>query len=236
MFLTEEKALKKIQQDRLRGDINRARQRALSALEKWPDEFDLAMEAIRACFDLSDYHEAVSLLKTTIRRHTKNRTHILEYARETFMSSFNPFLGSFIIEVLLREKNIEGIEDILRTSPESFINDLINRSETRSKGFSEEAHTITSGYADNELLLGLLYIQDKQFKKATEPLGNALNSSTDDARLIGSILLNLEREQPANADIKFYLGQVSVLLSHPDKAEARFFQCLDLDNPPLEKL
>lgn len=233
MFITEEKVQKKIQQDRLRGDLKRARARALDALKKWPDNINLAMEAIQACVDLADFHQAVSLLKTILRRHPKRRSEVLEYSRELFMASFNPFFGSFLIDILLREKNIEEIEGILRRSPESFINDLIKRSETRSKSHKEEGLPPS---ADNELLLGLLYKLSNQVQKATAPLGRALEINPDSAQLIGSILVELEREHPNSAAVKFYLGLVSITLSHPNKAETRFFQSLELDNPPLEKL
>ena len=66
MFHNEEKALKRIAQDRARNDLKRARDRALDAYDRWPNNFDLAMEAIRACVDLADNHKAVSLLKKAI--------------------------------------------------------------------------------------------------------------------------------------------------------------------------
>ncbi|HVO76931.1 MAG TPA: hypothetical protein VMT60_03010, partial [Candidatus Bathyarchaeia archaeon] len=54
LFLTQEKALKKILQERERGDLAKARKTAVEALEKWPDDYDLAIETAQACLDLSD--------------------------------------------------------------------------------------------------------------------------------------------------------------------------------------
>ena len=39
VFLTQEKLIKKIEQDRQRGDLKRAQKRALDGLEKWPDDY-----------------------------------------------------------------------------------------------------------------------------------------------------------------------------------------------------
>ncbi len=83
VFLTQEKALKRVVQERLRGDRKRALEKALSALEKWPNDFEIAMEAIQLCLDISDLKEAVSLMKNTIRRHPKSRQQLISIARES---------------------------------------------------------------------------------------------------------------------------------------------------------
>jgi tetratricopeptide (TPR) repeat protein len=236
LFATQEKVIKKIQQDRQRGDLKRAQRRALDGIKKWPDDYDLAMEAVQLSFELSDFHQAVSILKSAIKRHHGRRREILSYARETFMQSFNPFLGSFVTESLLRNRDFEGVRDILSRSSESFVNDLIKRSETRSKSASEGGGPNTTTSMDNELLLGLLYVENNQPEKAVEPLGRALEHSPDDAQLIGSLLVEVERERPGLAEAKLQLGLASIALSHPEKAEGRFFQSLALKDPPLEKI
>ena len=236
MFLTQEKLIKKIDQDRQRGDLKRAQRRALDGLERWPDDYELAVEAIQTCLDLADFHQAVALLKTAIRRHPRNINRTLDLALEAFFATHNPCLGSFIIEMLLRSRNIERVRTFLKRSPKPFLQDLIKRSETRSKGGTGVDGTVVSAKADNDLLLGLLFIEDEQYGKAIEPLGMSMEDTPENAKEIGSILLEFERDLKNDAMLKFYLGLASVLLSHPDKAEARFFQCLELDDPPLEKL
>ncbi len=236
MFLTQEKLIKKIQQDRQRGDLKRAQKHAIEGLEKWPDDYDLASEAIQGCFDLGDFQQAVALLKSTIRRHPRNASKTIDSALDVFSTSYNPFLGSFIIEVLLRKKDLERVRGMLKRSPKTFIKDLIKRCETRSKSETGGEREMASVRAENDTMMGLLYLEDEQYENAVEPLGRAMENSPGDAKQIGSILLEFERELAGNADIKFYIGLASALLSHPDKAEMRFFQCLEFDRPPLEKL
>ena len=229
MFLNEEKVLKKIAQDRARNDLKRARDRAIDAFDRWPGNFELAMEAIQACIDLGDNHKAVALLKKAIVRHAKKRSQIEEYALDAFRSSQNPFLGSFLVELRLKKRDVEGIQLILKQSSESFVNDLIKRSETRRQGEAEGPGSI-----DNDILLGLLYIESKQGDKAAAPFGRVIVADPDSAGMFGGILVELERENPNNAELKFQLARTSILLSHPDKAETRLFQCLELNDPPLE--
>jgi lipopolysaccharide biosynthesis regulator YciM len=229
LFLTEEKVLKKIAQDRARNDLKRVRERALDAFERWPDNFDLAMEAIQVCIELGDNHKAVALLKKAIVRHAKKRSQIEEYALDVFHGSQNPFLGSFLVELRLKRRDVEGIRLILKQSSESFIEDLIKRSETRRQGETKGAGSI-----DNDILLGLLYIESKQSDKAAAPFGRVIVADPDSAQTFGGILVELEREMPNNAELKFQLARTSILLSHPDKAESRLFQCLELTDPPLE--
>jgi tetratricopeptide (TPR) repeat protein len=236
VFLTQEKLIKKIQQDRQRGDLKRAQKRAIEGLEKWPDDYDLALEAVQGCFGLGDFQQAVTLLKSMIRHHPRNANRIIDFALDTFSTSYNPFIGSFIIEVLLRKKNFDRVRGMLRQSPRSFIKDLIKRCETRSKSETSGERETASARAENDIMMGLLYLEDEQYEKTVEPLGRAMENSPEDAKQIGSILLEFERDLAGNADVKFYIGLASTLLSHPDKAEMRFFQCLEFDRPPLEKL
>jgi predicted Zn-dependent protease len=236
LFLTPDKALKKILQERERGDLTRARKTAVEALEKWPEEYDLAIEAAQACLDLSDYPQAANILKNAHKRHASRRTEILELAEAAFRQSFSTLLGSLIIETMLRARNLDGMADLLRASPESFVNDLVKRGETRSKNLAGGDQERSALLAENELLLGMLYKESKQFEKAVESLGRSLEVLSGDAQAIGALLMQIEQEIPTNPLVKYYLGLASLILSHMDKAEARFFQCLELEAPPLEKI
>ncbi len=236
MFLTETRVLKKISQDREKGNIARARDRALDALEKWPENRDLLMEAIQACFDLSDTHRAVSLLKTALKRHPGDRSTVLNMAREQATYSFNPILASFIIDIYIRDRNLEGIRQTINMAGGNFTADLIKRCQTKWKSFCKTNNTSGKSFVDNALLLGLLYQENEQYEQAVSPLGASLEQSPSDSELIGSILVPVERNLSENSAAKYYLGCVSSNLKHPQKAEERFFQCLQLDDPPLEKL
>ena len=186
MFLTQEKALKRVVQERQKGDRKRALQKAMSALEKWPDDFDIAMEAIQLCLDISDFKEAVSLMKNTIRHHPGSRQQLISIAREALHLSFNPFLASFVIEFLIRNRDFDSARHAMRSGPASYIEGMIKRSETRSKGFEESGQKKSATYVENEILLGLLYLEARCWSEAAEPLGRAMKSLPDDAQIIGA--------------------------------------------------
>lgn len=236
LFPTQEKALGKILQERERGDLAKARKTALEALEKWPADYNLVIEAVQCCLDLSDYPQAANLLKNAYKRHPDRRTEIMEFARAAFQHSLSTLLGSFIIEVLLKSRDCAAIADFLGTGSDSFVGDLTKRSETRSKNLASEGQEDTTLYAENELLLGILHKESRQFEKSLASLGRAIEILPDDAQPIGELLVQIEQELPANSLVKFNLGLASMLLGHPDRAEARFFQCLELEAPPLEKI
>jgi tetratricopeptide (TPR) repeat protein len=236
LFLTQEKALKKIHQERSRGDLSKARRTAVEALEKWPDDYNLAIEAAQACLDLSDYPQAANIPKNAHKRHASRRDEILDLARGAFMQSFSTLLGGFVVETLLKARNIEALCDILRASPESFAADLTKRGETRAKNLAADGQDTQPFFAENELLLGILYKQGQQHAKSIVSLGTALEMLPTDAQAIGGLLVELEQELPGSAEVKYCLGLASLYLAHPDKAELRFFQALDLESPPLEKI
>ncbi len=236
LFLTQEKAIKRIHQERARGDLGKARRTAIEALEKWPDDYDIAIEAAQACLDLSDYPQAANILKNAHKRHASRRNEILELARTSFMQSFSTLLGSFVVETLLKARNLEALSEILNASPESFAADLAKRGETRAKNLAAEGQDKLAFFAENELLLGILYKQSQRYDQSIESLGTALEMLPADAQAIGGFLVELEQELPDNAFVKYCLGLASMLLAHPDKAEVRFFQALELDKPPLDRI
>ncbi len=236
MFITEEKILKRIFQDRSRGDLEKALRNARRGYEKWPGNFDIAMELIQLTMELSDYHEAVKYLKSTIQRNPGKRQEILEFAKESFYGTQNPFLGRFIIEALIRNMEIDKVADFLGRVPKDYLEDLIKRSKTKSKGFIDRGAATGAEFANNELLLGLLHIEMNQHAEAVPPLANALKNSPDNVQAIGTVLLDLEREISSNSTLHYLLGLASSILNHPEKMEKRFFRSLECDHPPLDQI
>jgi len=236
LFSTPDKALKKILQERERGDLAKARKTAVEAIEKWPDDYNLSMEAAQACLDLSDYPQAANFFKNAHKRHAGRRGEILDIARAAFMQSFSTLLGSFIIETYLKSRNTEAIGELLHASPESFAGDLMKRGETRSKNLAADGQDHTPLFGENELLLGILYRERGEFEKAAASLGRAIEILPGDAQAIGAVLVQIEEELPHSALVKFYLGLASSLVAHPEKAQMRFFQCLEMEDPPVDKI
>ncbi|RKZ07518.1 hypothetical protein DRQ05_02975, partial [bacterium] len=234
MFLTQEKALKKIRQDKEKGDIVKARKRALDALKRWPDDFEIVREAVVSCIETGDNSQAASILKSALRKIPSKRKGIVELAKDAYYNSANPIIGSFLVELMVRTRNIDEISELLRRSHESFIKELIKRSETRSEGLRKEAQTTAA--AESDLLLGLLYLEDNQHARAVEPLGRVLSSSTVEPEIVGNLLIKIEQQLPQDSRTKYLLGVVSLKLSHYDKAARRFFQCLELRDPPMDEL
>jgi len=236
IFLTQEKAQKRIVQDRERGDLAKARQHALEALEKWPGDYDLAMEAIQASLDLSDYPHAANLLKNAHRRHGSRRDDIMDYARSAFAHSKSTLIGAFLVDAHLRSRDLEAIADLVNTAPESFSSDLLKRCETRARNLAAEGQERSALYGENALLLGILYRETKQYEKSAEMLSAAIETLPGDERSIGEALVRLDAELPGSAAVKFSLGLASLRLGHPDKAEARFFQCMERPAAPVDRI
>jgi len=234
LFLTQEKAIKKIQQERSKGELKKAHKRALDALKRWPDDFDIAASAVECCIEMGDNAQAASILKSMLRHHPSKRKKIIEIANSAYFTTSNPIIGSFLIELLIRSNEIEAVEELLRRSPESFVSDLIRRAQTRREGLKEQG--ISQALIENNLLLALCCIENNQAESAVEPIKEVLKESSPDLTTIGNLLLKIEQEHPDNADAKYCLGLVSLKLNHVDKALPRLFQSLDCSDPPVEDM
>ncbi|MDZ7859440.1 MAG: hypothetical protein U5O15_02020 [Candidatus Krumholzibacteriota bacterium] len=236
MFLTEEKVLKRVYQDISRGDLERALRNALKGHEKWPGNFDISMELIQLRVDLADFQKAAKLLKSTSRNNPGKKKEILQFSQEIFYQTANPFIGSFVLESLIRGKNLERANDFLGTASEEYLADLTARSKTKSSGFIKRGMTNSAKFTDNEILLGLLHIQKREFEPALSYMLNALENSPEHVETIGKIILSIKSELHESSLLEYILGFASMLLDHPDKAEKRFFKSAALANPPLEKI
>ena len=236
MFITEEKILKKIFQERSRGNLERARKHALKGYEKWPGNFDICLELIQLCIEASDYHEAVKYMKSAVKNKPASRKEIIQFATESFYNHADPFLGSFIIESYIRSSDIQMVRNFLGGVSSEYIQSLIKRSQTKSEGLIQRGDTSSAAFTDNELLLGILYAQNGQHREAVNPLGNAMHNCPEKAEGIGSILLEFQRDLAGCAELEFQLGMASVYLNHPEKAGKRFFNAVRMEDPPLERI
>ena len=236
MFITEEKILKKIFQERSRGNLEKARKHALKGYDRWPGNFDICLELIQLYMESSDFHEAVKYMKSAVKNDPGRKSEIIQFATEYFYQSSDPFLGSFIIESHIRNSDIESVRKFLGGVSEKYVDSLIKRSRTKSQSFVQRGDTVGSAFTDNELLLGLLHAENSQFSEAAVHLGNALRNCPEQAEKIGFIMLEIQREIPGSAELEFHLGLASVYLNHPDKAERRFFNTIGKENAPLESI
>ncbi|MBN1885345.1 MAG: tetratricopeptide repeat protein [Candidatus Krumholzibacteriota bacterium] len=236
MFETQEKVLRKVYQDREKGDLARARQRAVEGLRKWPDDYDLAVEAVQLCFETEDFNEATRLLKSVMRHHPREKGNLLDLTRETCLHTWNPALAWFLLEVLVRGREIDAVRDLLRRAPAPLPDDLAKRARTRKRSLEENGQGRSPGSTDAALLLGLCLLETGRHAEAAAALGSVLPKAPEIAHAVGEILVDLEREIPDDAETKFHIGLASIILEHPEKAETRFFQCLELDDPPLDRL
>lgn len=235
-FLNQEKALKRIFQAREKGDFSKARQYALEALEKFPNDYDIAMQAIQASLELKDYPQAANLIKNAYRRHPQHREEIFECARNAFAASSSTLIGGFMVETLEKSRDLEGIASLLSSAPESFLGELTKRAETRAQNLASEGQDHSTLYGENAMLLGVLYREAKAYEKSICMFEKALEILPNDSKPIGAALLQFERELSDSSLGAFCLGLASMNLEHFDKAEARFFQSLERATPPLEKI
>jgi len=234
LFLTLERAIKKIEQERSRGELKKAMERALDALKKWPDSFELASIAVNCCIDSGDSAQATSILKGMLRQHPSKKKAILELADSAYRTTFNPIIGSFLIELLIRSKDIESVEEILRRSSDEFISDLIRRSETRAEGLKQQGSA--QAIFENNILLALLYIESQKEENAIPPLLEVLKSPSVDLEMAGNLLIKIEQAHPGNPLVKYALGLVSIKLNRPRKALPRLFQSLKHEDAPVEEI
>jgi hypothetical protein len=79
-----EKILKKVEQDRSKGNDDKALQRLKEALDREPRQYALAHEAAGICFQTGRSIEGISILRMAMKRCPANRPEALDLARTEF--------------------------------------------------------------------------------------------------------------------------------------------------------
>lgn len=104
-----EKTLKKIDQERSKGNFERALERLKGAMSEHPGELLLVRDAVTLAFDLDRARDALVILRQAMKRcRPEDRGDLLAFAKSEFDRERRLELGEFLFESAMAESDFEG--------------------------------------------------------------------------------------------------------------------------------
>ncbi len=225
-------ALQKAQQERKRGQFPKAIKRLEQAVEMFPDELDLYVEAVDVCIDGGELLQATNLLKTAQEKFTKERDRITVFVREKLQTVHDPSLARCVVEHAVKRRDLEAAFGLLADVPDHVVRELLNRSQTKKQSLKAASHggyTLRGEQLTNELTSALLAARLGQFKEAMATFVQVLTEKPVEHKMIDPFLAALEINHPKSGRVRFARGCSFRANALEGDAIARFIEAARLD-------
>jgi tetratricopeptide (TPR) repeat protein len=202
-------ALQKAQQERKRGQFAKAVKRLEQAIEMFPDELDLYLEAIDNCLDGGEVLQATNFLKTVQEKFTRDRDRVSQFVREKLQAVHDPSLARSVVEHAVKRRDLEAAIAFLEDVPDHTVRDLFSRAKTKMQSLKSATH---GGYAlrgemvTNELTNALLSVRLGNMKEAMATLVKILEDKPVEYKMLDPFLASLEVKHPKSGRIRFARG------------------------------
>lgn len=145
-----EKLLKKVDQERAKGQHDRALARLKEAIAEDPRDFTLAQEAASLCFALGRTLEGANILRGAMKRCPQERPFALEMLEREFATTHSAELGELLYESYLAVPDFDRAREVVGGLAEPDRARLLAKLRTKLASVTEEAPN------DSARLVGLL--------------------------------------------------------------------------------
>jgi tetratricopeptide (TPR) repeat protein len=199
-------ALQKAQQERKRGQFPKAIKRLEQAIEAFPDELDLYVEAIDVCIDGGELLQATNFLKTAQEKFTRERERLSGFIREKLQAVHDPSLARCVVEHAVKRRDLEAAFGHLGDVPDHIVRELLNRSKTKKQSLKSASHggySLRGEQMTNELTSALLAARLGQMKEAMETFVQVLEEKPVEQKMVDPFLAALEVDHPKSGRIRF---------------------------------
>lgn len=144
--------LEKARLERKKAQFPRALKRLEQAIEKFPDELDLYVEAADVALDAGESRQTTQFLKRALDRFPDERAQIQDFARGRINTTNDPVLARFVLDAAVKVRDLEEARHCLDQLNDHGVRDLLQR--IRNK--KETLHAVEAGgYQFRGALLGL---------------------------------------------------------------------------------
>jgi tetratricopeptide (TPR) repeat protein len=133
-----EKILKKVEQDRSKGNDERALTRLREALSEQPREFVLAREAAELAFQLERTVEAVGILRAAMKRSPQARHQILNLAQEEFRQHSQLEVGELLYDAYLSDPDLDKAREVVEALHDDDRERLLSKLRAKVRSLRED--------------------------------------------------------------------------------------------------
>jgi tetratricopeptide (TPR) repeat protein len=227
-------ALDKALQEKVRGNHDKALKKLQEAIRKFPSEPELYIEAAEVCFEGGESLGATQFLKKAHTRFADERDRIVEFARERASTSNDPVVGKFLLEQLVKRRELTAALECLNDLQDRAIRDLLQRSRTKRQSLTSAT---AGGYAlkgemiTNALSEALLCLRLGRFKEAVRTLLHLVEEKPVENEVLEPFFARLEKAHPKSGRVRVGYAASLLAANNPEAAMTRFVQAATIERP-----
>jgi predicted Zn-dependent protease len=215
-----EKILKKVDQERSKGQDDKALARLKEALAAHPDEPELVREAATLCFELGRGVEGAGILRAGLKRCPEERASLLELAREEFDSTSAFEVGELLFDAAFGEPDYVRAREAVEAMRESDRERLFTKVHAKVSALQQE----DSESAGTARLVALLLAESLilsalgRYTEVAAAFSRVLDIDSEQTETVGKLCkLELTRVRDCN-ELRLVLARCHLNVREPGRA------------------
>jgi tetratricopeptide (TPR) repeat protein len=213
-----DKLLKKVEQERSKGQLDRALARLKEGIAENPRDFHLAEEAATLCFQLGRTLEGAGILRTAIKRCPSERGHALEMLEREFATASSLELGEILYEAHLAQLDYDHAREVVGALSEPDRAKL--RSKLRTKITSVEEESPNDKVKLAALLLAEAIVLSALLRSVdvATTFERILDLDPSHVAIAGRLAKFEMKQSPLCAEVRYLLVRCYLAVEKPDLA------------------
>ena len=225
-------SIQRAQQERKRGQFDRAIKRLEQTIASFPDELELYLEAVDACIEGGELMQATNFLKSAQDKFAREKDRVTQFVREKLQTVHDPSLARGVVEHAVKRRDLEIALALLDEVPDHTVRDLLNRAKNKNQSLKSASHggyTLRGEMITNELTNALLSIRIGNLKEATATMVKILEDKPLEHKSMDPCLAALESKHPKSGRIRFARGCALRAAANEVDAIHRFVEAARLE-------
>jgi len=225
--------LEKALQEKSRGNYDKALKRISDTINKFPDEFDLYIEAADVCIASGESMQASQYLKRAHSKFTNDRDKVLNFARDKVRTENDPVLGKYVLELTVKNRDLDDAYECLEDLQDRAIRDLLQRTRTKRQSMnsaSSGGYSLKGEMVHNALCEALMCLRLGRLKEAARGLRQILDEKPVENETLEPFLAGLEKRMSKSGRIRLLYARSLIIAQHVHKAMQRVVTAARFDS------
>ena len=216
--------MEKALQDKSRGNHQKALERLTDAIQNFPGEPDLYIEAADVCLEAGESIQAAQFLRRAHSKFTAERDRLLTFARTKSIELNDSVLAKFSLDHSIKNRDLTSALDGLQDIKDQTIRELLQRSRNKSQSFdtSDGSHALGGEVLAAAMSEALLCLRLGRMKEAVSCLMQILESKPVENEVLQPFLGELEGSYPKSGRIRYAHACCLLEMDDVDRAMQRF--------------
>jgi len=213
-----EKLLKKVEQERSKGQLERALTRLKEAMALDPRSFELAREAAELCFGLGRTLEGTNILRAAMKRAPSDRPVALEMLEREFAANKLPELAETLYDSYLSLPDYDRARDVVTGLAEGERTKLLAKLHGKVAAAAQEAPSDVARLAGLLLAESLALSAMERSTDVAATLTRMLDLDTSQTDVVGRLCKLELRQSPNCPEVQLLLARCYIQVQKPELA------------------